>query len=82
MAEAFYLATLGGASLCRLEKTVGNFEPGKEFDALRVKLVSPGAWPKPGEKLPDRFSKWLWAGDDRDIREVFVRGRIVGGTGR
>lgn len=34
----FHLATLGGASLCELEKVVGNFEVGKEFDALLVDL--------------------------------------------
>ena len=80
LAEAFYLATIGGATLCRLEDRVGSFAPGKEFDALRIKLASPGAWLRQGEKLQDRFSKWVWCGDDRDIKEVYVRGRKVGGV--
>lgn len=80
VAEAFYLATMGGATLCRLEDKVGNFVPGKEFDALRIKIKSPGAWVKRGDKIQDRFSKWLWCGDDRDIKEVYVRGRKVGGA--
>ncbi|EAU88645.1 guanine deaminase [Coprinopsis cinerea okayama7 len=35
-----YLATLGGASLCKLDSHIGSFEPGKAFDAL---LVSPSS---------------------------------------
>lgn len=35
-----YLATLGGASLCRMEKHIGSFAPGKSFDAL---VVSPSS---------------------------------------
>jgi guanine deaminase len=82
MPEAFYLATMGGAALCRLDNVVGNFVPGKEFDALRIKPRSPGVWVHKGEKVEDRFAKWIWAGDDRDIREVYVRGRLVGGSSR
>jgi len=76
----FYLATMGGASLCRIQDRVGNFLPGKEFDALRIKAASPGLWVMPDEKVADRFGRWLWCGDDRDIREVYVRGRRVGGA--
>ncbi|KAJ2929575.1 hypothetical protein H1R20_g7518, partial [Candolleomyces eurysporus] len=50
-----YLATLGGASLCRLESHIGSFAPGKSFDAL---LISPagkqiGMWGS-GESLHSR----------------------------
>ncbi|KAG7529026.1 hypothetical protein FFLO_05819 [Filobasidium floriforme] len=38
----FHMATLGGASICNLKDRIGNFEAGKEFDALRV---TPGASP-------------------------------------
>ncbi|OBS24247.1 hypothetical protein FPOA_04793 [Fusarium poae] len=34
--EAFYLSTLGGANVLCLEKQIGNFEVGKEFDATWV----------------------------------------------
>jgi guanine deaminase len=37
-AEVFYLATLGGARVMGLDDTVGNFTPGKDFDALLVDL--------------------------------------------
>ena len=38
LAEAFYMATLGGARVCGLEGKVGSFEVGKEFDALWVSM--------------------------------------------
>lgn len=38
LAEAFYLGTLGSASICALDSVIGNFEEGKEFDALVVDL--------------------------------------------
>lgn len=34
--EAFYLATQGGANLLNLGDEIGNFEVGKQFDALIV----------------------------------------------
>ena len=38
LAECFYLATLGGASVCNLDHKVGNFAVGKEFDALIIDM--------------------------------------------
>ena len=70
---------MGGAALCRLDDRIGNFQPGKEFDALRIKGASPGIWVKEGEPVEERFNRWLWSGDDRDIKDVYVRGRRVGG---
>jgi guanine deaminase len=42
--ELFYLATMGGARLCRLQDTIGSLQPGKDFDAVWVKPASPGMW--------------------------------------
>ena len=72
---------MGGAALCRLQGSIGNFEPGKEFDALRIKPASPGMWVRKGEPVRSRFERWFWSADDRDISEVYVRGRKVGGAG-
>eukprot|EP00903_Cladosiphon_okamuranus_P022459 g20657.t1 len=41
--EAFHLATMGGAEVLGLQNVVGNFLPGKQFDALVVD-------PSPGEE--------------------------------
>lgn len=90
----FYLATMGGADLCKLSDTIGNFLPGKEFDALHV---TPGRSPNffldVGEarptgltrdqkrtKLKETFERFLFVSDDRDIAAVFVQGRKVGGS--
>lgn len=84
--ELFYLATLGGASLCRLDDTIGNFLPGKEFDALWIRSRSPAMTVQGkrtaarGMSLREVFQKWLWSGDDRDIGAVWVRGKRVAGS--
>jgi cytosine/adenosine deaminase-related metal-dependent hydrolase len=66
------MATLGGASLCRLESRIGNFLPGKEFDALRIKPASPGMWTDDKDTPEEVFEKWLFTGDDRDVADVWV----------
>lgn len=79
--EVFYLATLGGARVCCLDEKVGNFAVGKEFDALLIDANGE----KPGVMtiLEDQdttksiFDKFIMTGDDRNIKEVFVRGRQV-----
>uniref|UniRef100_A0AAR2LBZ8 Guanine deaminase n=1 Tax=Pygocentrus nattereri TaxID=42514 RepID=A0AAR2LBZ8_PYGNA len=40
--EAFRLATLGGSEALSLDDQTGNFEVGKDFDALRVNMCIPG----------------------------------------
>ncbi|OAL38163.1 guanine deaminase [Fonsecaea nubica] len=39
--EIFYMATLGGARVLRMEDRVGSFEVGKQFDALLVDMSDP-----------------------------------------
>ncbi|KAI0487742.1 guanine deaminase [Xylaria cf. heliscus] len=79
--EAFYLATLGGARVCCLDEKIGNFEAGKEFDALLVdsKSSKPGIMTMVEEEDTTKtiFDKFIMTGDDRNIKKVFVRGRQV-----
>lgn len=76
--EAFYLATLGGATAVALDDEVGNFKVGKYFDALIVNMKNPGPvdvlLPYDIETLVQKF---LYTGDDRNIRKVYVAGRQV-----
>lgn len=77
--EAFKLATLGGSQALSLDGQTGNFEVGKDFDALRVNMVVPGGpidliQPEGPKVLLEKF---LNLGDDRNIVEVFVAGRKV-----
>ena len=77
--EAFYLGTLGGAKVLGLEDKVGNFEEGKEFDALLIDVNSPHSiinW-NTNLTLPEMFQKFFYIGDDRNILQVFVKGRLV-----
>jgi guanine deaminase len=74
--ELFFLATRGGAEIAGVD--AGSFEPGREFDALWVRPRSPGFWA--GGDTRALFEKWLFAGDDRDIGAVWVRGRCVSGA--
>ena len=39
-------------------------------------------WVSEGESEKSVFEKWLWCGDDRDVADVWVRGRKVGGVSR
>src|SRR5699024_11089856 len=75
----FYLATMGGARVCDLEDRVGGFAVGKEFDALLVDIGADGVMAPVEEEDGVRvmLGKFLMTGDDRNIVQVFVRGRIV-----
>uniref|UniRef100_A0A3Q3M2A9 Guanine deaminase n=1 Tax=Mastacembelus armatus TaxID=205130 RepID=A0A3Q3M2A9_9TELE len=76
--EVFRLATLGGSQALFLDDQTGNFEVGKDFDALRVNVAPPGG---PIDLIlcdkPKVGSGALYKGDDRNIVEVFVAGRKV-----
>ena len=77
--EAFHLATMGSAEVMGLGHKIGNFEVGKQFDALVVDVEAKGApidvWPCDG--TAERFSKWVFCGDDRNVAPVFVAGSRV-----
>ena len=78
--ECFYLATLGGAKVCNLEHKIGTFEVGKEFDALEISTLLEKTQCTPVEdddSMETIFEKFLMTGDDRNIVQVFVRGRSV-----
>ncbi|TMW57707.1 hypothetical protein Poli38472_014310 [Pythium oligandrum] len=82
-AEAFHLATVGGAEALGLSDTVGNFVVGKEFDAL---VIDPFGENSPIDFFDEEtdtqdvlqtFQKFLFLGDDRNIEAVFVQGKSV-----
>jgi len=92
VATLLYLATLGGAEVCDIDKAVGSFAPGKSFDALLVSTRTPDAGPafqaladvnvgpgKEREALEGQLERFLFSGDDRNILRVYVQGRFIGG---
>ncbi|KAI1478010.1 guanine deaminase [Daldinia eschscholtzii] len=79
ISELFYLATLGGAKVCGLDSKIGNFENGKEFDALLIDARAPGIMTILDDEDSTEmiFNKFIMTGDDRNIKEVYIRGRLV-----
>jgi guanine deaminase len=78
LAEAFYMATLGGASVLNLESKIGNFAVGKNLDAILVDMDSS----RPihtfdHDTLADKFEKFIYLGDDRHMLDIFVNGHSV-----
>ncbi|KAK1540839.1 guanine deaminase [Colletotrichum paranaense] len=83
--EVFYLSTLGGAQVCCLEDKVGNFAIGKAFDAILVTSSLDEAFGvmtvrEETDSLRTVFEKFLMTGDDRNIAQVYVQGRLVKDT--
>ena len=68
LSEVFYLTTKGGGSFFG---KVGSFEPGYEFDAL---LVDDTYLNYDHYTLPQRLERYIYLGDDRDIKRRFCRG--------
>jgi guanine deaminase len=91
--EVLFLATRGGADVVGLDGRVGAFEVGMEFDAQLIGLGIVGdngdvhvetegtedgnvdlfGW----ESWDEIVAKWLFNGDDRNTRKVWVKGRLV-----
>lgn len=59
-----------------MDNQVGNFKVGKEFDALIVDTdVSDGLLNNlQSNTLEERFQKFIYSGDDRNIIEVYISG--------
>ncbi|KAL2877055.1 hypothetical protein SGCOL_007676 [Colletotrichum sp. CLE4] len=83
--EAFHLSTLGGAQVCCLEDKIGNFAVGKAFDAILVTSSLDEAFGvmtvrEENDSLRTVFEKFLMRGDDRNIAQVYVQGKLVKDT--
>lgn len=89
--ECLFLATRGGARCLGLEGRVGGFEVGMCWDAQLVDLGPEvggdgvggrgGVALWGGEGWEGRLAKWVFCGDERNTRGVWVRGRLVCGGG-
>ncbi|KAF9432927.1 hypothetical protein BGZ76_010123 [Entomortierella beljakovae] len=77
--ELFYLATVGGARVMELEDTIGNFEVGKEFDAILVNTSVEGSPVDvfDHDTVETKFEKYLFVGDDRNNEKIYVQGKEV-----
>lgn len=71
LSEAFYLATKSGGSFFG---KVGSFEPGYEFDAL---VIDDGYLNFDHYPLLNRIERFIYLGDDRDIKVRFCCGKEI-----
>ena len=69
LSEAFYLATKSGGSFFG---KVGSFEQGYDFDSL---VIDDSYLNFDHYTLPERIGRFIYIGDDRDIRVRFCQGR-------
>ena len=86
--EVLYLATRGGAKVVGLENKIGGFGVGMEWDAqlIGVDTVS-GDGELDGREGPvdvfgwesweDKVAKWVFGGNERNTKKVWVKGRMV-----
>lgn len=76
--EVFYMATQGGARLMGMQEKLGTLAPGKWFN---VQIIDPKVPHSPidsyGECVEDLFQKCFYLLDDRNITNVYVKGRKV-----
>ncbi|KAL1900072.1 hypothetical protein Cpir12675_001072 [Ceratocystis pirilliformis] len=89
--EVLYLATKGGAIVMGMEDRVGSFAVGMHWDAIQIKLATItelGDREEDGgeagnvdifgwESWDEMVAKWLYNGDDRNCKKVWVKGRLV-----
>lgn len=77
--EAFFLATLGGSQVLGLDDKIGNFQVGKDFDALVIDAEARDSHFDcfEADNIEDVIQKFLMLGDDRNIQKVFVAGKLV-----
>ena len=78
-AEAFWLATVGGAQALAWPGVTGDFGVGSTFDAVAVDPEAAGSGVDlyDDDGSLDAFQKWLQLGDDRNTAAVWVGGRQV-----
>jgi guanine deaminase len=79
-AEAFYLATLGGARALALDDCIGAIAPGREADLI---VLDPNATPlltlrnARAASVEDMLFALMMLGDDRAVRATYVTGRLA-----
>ncbi|CAG0923194.1 unnamed protein product [Notodromas monacha] len=75
--DAFFLATMGSAQVLKMEDKIGSLAVGRQFDACLMTSFS-----KISEHLEadlDMFNHIFYTADDRNVKKVFVDGKLVVG---
>jgi guanine deaminase len=82
--EIFYMATKGGAKVVGFDKQIGDFAIGMEFDALVIDMRDDRngvnvPLDKDNDSAQRILEKFVMTGDDRNIAQVYVKGKLVHG---
>ena len=86
VAEALWLGTMGGAKVVGMEGRLGGFEEGMLWDVQEINLGDVDAQGQGGdtdvdifgwENWEERVAKWVWNGDERNVRRVWIGGKLV-----
>lgn len=79
--EVFHMATVGGAQVVGFGDEIGDFQQGKQFDAILVDINDDRrgttAPLEDSDTLRTILEKFIMTGDDRNIAKVYVAGRLV-----
>ncbi|PWY75531.1 chlorohydrolase [Aspergillus heteromorphus CBS 117.55] len=87
--QALYLSTRGSAAVLNMAGQIGGFDAGMSWDAQLIRLgayrsvVSGKGVAESNvdvfgmESWEEKVQKWVWSGDDRNVRAVWVGGRLV-----
>jgi len=70
--QALAMATIGGARVLGLERSIGSLEAGKLADMVMIRLDRPHAVP-----LYNIYSQLVYALKGSDVRDVMVNGRVI-----
>jgi 5-methylthioadenosine/S-adenosylhomocysteine deaminase len=70
--QVLEMATMGGARVLGMEKSIGSLEEGKLADVITVSLAHPDAIP-----LYHVYSQLVYAAKASDIEDVFINGRQI-----
>lgn len=79
LAEAFYLATLGGAKVLSMENEIGSLEKGKKADFLIIdhKKIDPMGNKSNYQKPEQILSKLIYRGSKSVVKYVYIEGKKV-----
>ena len=78
---ALALATRGSARAVHMEDRVGGFDVGKQFDAQRIRMNSYHDTVLSGfESMEDIIQKFVFVGNDRNVVQLWIQGRLVKNT--
>lgn len=79
--EVFHMATIGGARVVGFGNEIGDFQKGKQFDAVMIDVNDTrrgvNAPLEESDTLRTMLEKYIMTGDDRNVAQVYVRGRLV-----